>query len=34
MKKIVLATLLATGLMAAGNEDYFGFSAGESKVSL
>ena len=29
MKKIVLAAMLATGLMAAGNEDYFGISAGQ-----
>jgi opacity protein-like surface antigen len=29
MKKIVLASLLATGLMAAGNENYFGVSAGK-----
>lgn len=34
MKKIVLASLLATGLMAAGNENYFGISAGEAKSSL
>ena len=28
MKKVVLATLLASGLMAAGNENYFGISGG------
>ncbi len=33
MKKIVLATLLASGLMAAGNQDYFGISAGKLKSS-
>ncbi len=34
MKKIVLASLLATGLMAAGNENYFGISAGNAKMSF
>ncbi|MBN2870085.1 MAG: porin family protein [Campylobacterales bacterium] len=31
MKKIVLASLLATGLMAAGNENYVGISYGKVK---
>lgn len=34
MKKIVLAALLASGLMAAGNQDYVGISAGEATTSL
>lgn len=34
MKKIGLAVLLASGLMAAGNENYFGVSAGEADISL
>jgi opacity protein-like surface antigen len=34
MKKVALAALLATGLMAAGNEDYFGVSVGEAKSSV
>ena len=33
MKKIVLATLLTTGLMAAGNENYFGISAGNAELT-
>lgn len=32
MKKIVLASLLATGLMAAGHENYFGISAGNAEL--
>jgi len=32
MKKIVLASLLATGLMAGGNEDYFGISVGNAEL--
>lgn len=34
MKKAALAALLATGLMAAGNENYFGVSVGEAKSSV
>jgi hypothetical protein len=34
MKKIVLASLLATGLMAAGNENYFGINVGNAKMSF
>lgn len=34
MKKIVLAALFASGLMAAGNENYFGISAGKADISL
>ena len=33
MKKIVLVALLATGLMAASNENYFGLSVGNAKMS-
>lgn len=33
MKKIVFATLLATGLMAASNGNYFNLSAGSAKIS-
>lgn len=33
MKKIVLASLLVSGLMAAGNENYFGISAGNAELS-
>lgn len=32
MKKIVLASLLVTGLMAGGNQDYFGISAGNAEL--
>jgi len=32
MKKIVLAGLLASGLMAAGNENYFGISVGNAEL--
>jgi opacity protein-like surface antigen len=32
MKKLVLVALLATGLMAASNEDYFGLSVGNAKL--
>lgn len=34
MKKIVLASLLATGLMAGSNENYFGISAGNAKMTF
>ncbi|MCL4432874.1 MAG: porin family protein [Epsilonproteobacteria bacterium] len=34
MKRIGLAVLLASGLMAAGNENYFGVSVGEADISL
>lgn len=33
MKKIVLIALLATGLMAASNENYFGLNIGNAKFS-
>lgn len=32
MKKIVLVTMLATGLMAAGSDDYFGVSIGNATL--
>jgi hypothetical protein len=32
MKKIVLAAMLASGLMAAGNENYFGISIGNAEL--
>jgi hypothetical protein len=32
MKKIVLASMLVSGLMAAGNENYFGISAGNAEL--
>jgi len=34
MKKIVLATLLATGLMAADNANYFGINVGNAKLKV
>lgn len=34
MKKVALAILLASGLMAAGNQDYFGISVGNAKVDF
>lgn len=33
MKKIVLIGLLTTGLMAGSNQDYFGISAGNAKMT-
>lgn len=32
MKKIVLAVMLTSGLMAAGNENYFGISVGNAEL--
>lgn len=34
MKKIVLISLLASGLLAAGNENFIGISAGEAKSTV
>lgn len=34
MKKTVLATLLATSLMATSNENYFGISAGNAQLDV
>lgn len=34
MKKIVLAALLASGLMAAGNQDYFGVNGGRADIGI
>lgn len=33
MKKIVLVALIVSGLMAAGNKDYFGLSVGNAELS-
>lgn len=34
MKKTLLATLLATGLMAASNENFFGISSGNAQLGV